>query len=254
MVKVKKFEDVLAVYKLAKQTLNTGLTGLEYLDHFGFQMVMNKIHKVKNPFNSPNEDCFYTVVEISSNLESSIKELENTFFEHIINISGVIDCVKAENENQYHNIWNIRENVGPACGETGKLVLKYDISLDVAKMNDMVLKIRERTKGLNCIIVGYGHIGDGNMHINVTCMDANTIPKIEALIEPYIFEYLSKIKGSISAEHGIGLMKSNYLHYQKQPNAIEYMHSIKKIFDPNNILNPYKVIPHKYEEQKKSNE
>lgn len=188
MVKVKQFEDVLEVYRIAKQTLNTGLTGLEYLDHFGFEMVMNKIHKVKNPFMSKNEECFYTVVEISSNLDSSIKELENSFFEKVMNISGIIDCVKAENENQYHNIWNIRENVGPACGETGKLVLKYDVSLDVTKMNDLVLKCRERTKGLNCVSVGYGHIGDGNLHINVTCMDRSTIPQIEKLMEPYIFE------------------------------------------------------------------
>lgn len=65
---------------------------------------------------------------------------------------------------------------------------------------------------------------------------------VEARIEPFIFEYVSKLRGSVSSEHGIGFKKTKYLHYSKDPSAIELMRQLKKMMDPNGILNPYKVI------------
>jgi len=61
-------------------------------------------------------------------------------------------------------------------------------------------------------------------------------------VEPFVYEYTSKLKGSISAEHGIGFLKKDYLHYSKDPVAIGYMRDMKKLLDPNGILNPYKVL------------
>lgn len=62
-------------------------------------------------------------------------------------------------------------------------------------------------------------------------------------IEPFVYEYTSKLRGSVSAEHGIGFRKPNYIHYSKSQNAIEMMKVLKKLMDPNGILNPYKVLP-----------
>ncbi len=91
--------------------------------------------------------------------------------------------------------------------------------------------------------VGYGHIGDSNIHINVTVPNKEDIDTVMDLLEPYIYEYLHSVQGSISAEHGIGLMKPSKLHYSKSDEMIDYMKRIKKVFDPEGILNPYKVIP-----------
>lgn len=67
--------------------------------------------------------------------------------------------------------------------------------------------------------------------------------ELHALIEPFVFEHTAKLRGSVSAEHGIGFFKSKYLRYSKDASAIALMHEVKKTMDPNGILNPYKVLP-----------
>ena len=89
--------------------------------------------------------------------------------------------------------------------------------------------------------VGYGHVGDGNLHLNMTTetYDKDVLNKIE----PFVYEWTSKRNGSISAEHGLGFKKRNYMHFSKPEAAIHLMKQLKPIFDPKGILNPYKVIP-----------
>lgn len=96
--------------------------------------------------------------------------------------------------------------------------------------------------------VGYGHIGDCNLHLNVVIRDLNTADEVRNRLEPFIFEYVNKVAGSISAEHGIGLYKRDKLHYSRSETQIKYMvrsrqRLIKAELDPLGILNPYKVVP-----------
>lgn len=86
-------------------------------------------------------------------------------------------------------------------------------------MTDFTLDIRKRTEKY-ANVAGFGHIGDGNLHVNVICHDKKYADTVRGLLEPYIFEKVTQVKGSISAEHGIGKMKVNYLHLQKSPLAI----------------------------------
>ncbi len=159
--------------------------------------------------------------------------------------SGLIaDGVLAQDETQAQGLWSLRESVPEAAGKQGS-VFKYDLSMPIEKMNELVEDMRKRLgeKGAmgNGIksVVGYGHIGDGNLHINIVADSYD--PKIEALIEPYIYEWTSKVSGSISAEHGLGLMKATKIGYSKSETSIEYMKRIKAVFDPKGILSPYKV-------------
>jgi D-2-hydroxyglutarate dehydrogenase len=82
--------------------------------------------------------------------------------------------------------------------------------------------------------------GDCNLHLNVTCDSFDE--KVYKTLEPFVFEYVSKLKGSVSAEHGIGFHKTKYLKYSKTAEAIELMRQMKILLDPKKILNPYKVI------------
>lgn len=94
--------------------------------------------------------------------------------------------------------------------------------------------------------MGYGHIGDGNLHLNVSIPGYDNPAlqgKLEKVLEPFVFDFVKQHKGSVSAEHGIGLQKKEYLSFSKSLEMIEYMRPIKDIFDPNGIMNPYKVIP-----------
>lgn len=83
-------------------------------------------------------------------------------------------------------------------------------------------------------------IGDGNLHLNVATVEHSD--KITSSIEPYVYEWTSKYKGSISAEHGIGFLKSKYLKYSKSELEVDLMKKIKNLMDPNKTLNPYKIF------------
>lgn len=94
------------------------------------------------------------------------------------------------------------------------------------------------------IILFYIHLfisGDGNIHINITVPEYSK--EVASLLEPYIFEEVAKVHGSISAEHGIGFRKPHYIHYSKDASALKLMKEFKQLMDPNGILNPYKVLP-----------
>ncbi|XP_058191506.1 D-2-hydroxyglutarate dehydrogenase, mitochondrial-like isoform X1 [Rhododendron vialii] len=119
-------------------------------------------------------------------------------------------------------------------------VYKYDLSLPIEKMYDLVDEMRMRL-GPAAKVVGYGHLGDGNLHLNISLLEYDDI--VLGQVEPFVYEWTSKHRGSISAEHGLGLMKANKIHYSKSTESVHLMVSIKKLLVPNGILNPYKVLP-----------
>lgn len=107
-------------------------------------------------------------------------------------------------------------------------------------MYTLVEEVRTKLKG-EAHVVGYGHLGDGNLHLNVVSEQYSD--RVLGMIEPYVYEWTSANSGSISAEHGLGQMKQEHIGYSKSPLAVSLMQGIKDAFDPNHILNPYKVLP-----------
>lgn len=105
---------------------------------------------------------------------------------------------------------------------------------------------QQRVNHLGGIVLGHGHIGDGNLHLNTVMQgfdDLQTAKKIKEALNPFVFDYVRSKGGSISAEHGIGQLKTEYLGHSKTQPMINYMHMMKQVFDPKGILNPYKVLP-----------
>ncbi|KAF7120486.1 hypothetical protein RHSIM_Rhsim13G0235800 [Rhododendron simsii] len=128
-------------------------------------------------------------------------------------------------------------------------VYKYDLSLPIEKMYDLVEEMR-MILGPAAKVVGYGHLGDGNLHFNISLPEYDDT--VLGQVEPFVYEWTSKHRGSIRAEHGLGLMKANKIHYSKSTESVSLLEimdnvhlmvSIKKLLDPNGILNPYKVLP-----------
>eukprot|EP00966_Prymnesium_polylepis_P247421 5721021-Prymnesium_polylepis.1 len=104
--------------------------------------------------------------------------------------------------------------------------------------------MRHRLEPLGALVSGFGHLGDGNLHLNIyTPGDFDKRADVLGAIEPHVYEWIKARRGSISAEHGIGVMKPQFLHMSKPPPMIELMHGIKGLLDPNGILNPNKVLP-----------
>ena len=234
------FEKVLKIHNLIKQYAGKNLAALEYLDEHAYYTVAEQLPKLHKPFAATSDkNKFYVLTELagSERLEPIVESLYQALDENKL----IEDCVLSENEAQLKDLWEIRENVSLAATQKG-LVFKYDVSLSIEKFNEIIEKVRQRAGSLGDTL-GYGHIGDGNLHINVICFDKKQKKQMEEILEPYVLEEISAIKGSISAEHGLGSQKAKFIHLAKDKNTIELMRQVKKIFDPNNILNPGKVIP-----------
>ena len=95
-------------------------------------------------------------------------------------------------------------------------------------------------------VTGYGHIGDGNVHLNVCIPGYDNVDlqdRLSEVVDGFVFDYVKEARGSVSAEHGVGLQKAKYLTYSKSPAIVQCMQQIKQIFDPQGIMNPYKVLP-----------
>ena len=164
------------------------------------------------------------------------------------------------NETHASRLWNLRERVSLALKHAGA-TYKYDLSLPTESMYDLVDALRARLAGRaaraadeakggfdfsTVSVLGYGHLGDGNLHLNVSS-PTGYHPALLAVVEPFVYEWTAAAKGSVSAEHGVGAMKPEQLAYSKPGAAIEIMRGVKAMLDPKGILNPYKVLPKKNE-------
>jgi D-2-hydroxyglutarate dehydrogenase len=121
-------------------------------------------------------------------------------------------------------------------------VYKYDVSIPVAEMYGLVEDMRARLARFQGVhVLGYGHVGDGNLHLNVSAPAYSA--ELEAAIEPFVYEWTTARRGSVSAEHGLGRMKAECMGYSKPEEAVQLMGQLKRLLDPHGILNPYKVLP-----------
>ncbi|XP_027180080.1 D-2-hydroxyglutarate dehydrogenase, mitochondrial isoform X2 [Coffea eugenioides] len=234
-------EDYTSCQKLlleAKKKLGGILSAFEFLDSDAMSLVLKHLDGVRNPL-PPSIHNFYILIETTGSNETFDKENLEAFLLHSVESGLVANGVLAQDINQASSFWHIREGLPEALMKAGA-VYKYDLSLPLEKMYDLVEEMRVQI-GPAATVVAYGHLGDGNLHLNISApaYDDNILAKIE----PFVYEWTSKNRGSISAEHGLGLMKAAKIHYSKSPETVQVMASIKKLLDPNGILNPYKVLP-----------
>ena len=158
----------------------------------------------------------------------------------------VLDATIAESLEQGKAFWRIREMFGEVQRHIGASI-KHDVSVPVAAVpafieeaNAAVLKLIPGSR-----LLPFGHVGDGNIHYNVTQPDGADKKEFLARwgdVNKVVFAVVKKYGGSISAEHGVGVMKRDILPDYKDPVAIDLMRGIKHLLDPNNILNPGKVV------------
>ncbi|XP_021833853.1 D-2-hydroxyglutarate dehydrogenase, mitochondrial isoform X2 [Prunus avium] len=223
----------------AKRKLGEILSAFEFLDSKSLDLVLNHLDGVRNPL-PPTVHKFYILIETTGSDETYDRQKLEGFLLHAMEAGLISDGALAQDINQASSFWHIREGIPEALMKAGA-VYKYDLSLPVEKMYDLVEEMRTRLSD-SANVVGYGHLGDGNLHLNIST--AQYDDGILTQIEPFVYEWTSKHHGSISAEHGLGLMKANEIFYSKPTATVSLMASIKKMLDPKGILNPYKVLPH----------
>ncbi|PIO55535.1 FAD linked oxidase protein, partial [Teladorsagia circumcincta] len=134
-------------------------------------------------------------------------------------------------------MWRLRESAPLAVAADG-FVYKNDVSLPLKNFYRLTEEIRTRCSSLTKRIVTYGHLGDGNSHLNIVAKEHSQ--EVYDSIYPFLYEWVNAHGGSISAEHGIGQLKLPYATLGKSPTERELVRRLKAVFDPKGILNPYK--------------
>ncbi|ODO11471.1 hypothetical protein I350_00251 [Cryptococcus amylolentus CBS 6273] len=244
---VPSYAACLKVFSQAKAHLGEILSAFEMFDATSYEAVKKYGGggTGRNVFENESEGPFYCLVETGgSNTEHDSEKL-SSLFETLLSDSLILDGVLAQDASQAHNLWQIREECPSALSAAGK-AYKYDLSVPVDKMYEVVERMKERMESLAWVggkvkdVAGFGHMGDGNLHLNVVATEFSE--EVQSAIEPFVYQLTAEYNGSISAEHGLGAMKAPYISYSQSPASIELMKRLKKTFDPKGIMNPYKFI------------
>uniref|UniRef100_G3P6J9 D-2-hydroxyglutarate dehydrogenase, mitochondrial n=1 Tax=Gasterosteus aculeatus aculeatus TaxID=481459 RepID=G3P6J9_GASAC len=230
------FDQLLRTFQLCRGMLGEILSAFEFLDSECMRL-LNTHLKLPNPIS----DCpFYIVIETSGSNATHDEEKLHNFLEEAMASSLVTDGTVATEDSKIKALWSMRERVTEALTHDG-FTYKYDISLPVEQIYQLVTDMREHLGGRAKSVVGYGHVGDGNLHLNITSPAKD--PGLLAAVEPFVYQWTARCRGSVSAEHGLGLKKRNYIYYSKPRQAVALMGDIKAMLDPKGILNPYKTLP-----------
>jgi FAD/FMN-containing dehydrogenase len=243
---VPSLDAAVALLGLAHQHLHAGLTGFEVMGQFALSLVVKHFPQQRVPFWQESPYC--VVLEASdSESEAHAREVFERLLEAAMEQGCVTDAVVAENMAQAKALWHIRESIPLAQAQEG-LNIKHDISIAVSSIPEFV---RQTDAALEAAfpgarLVNYGHLGDGNLHYNVQAPagdDAEAFLRdLEKPINALVYDAVDRFSGSISAEHGIGSLKRDKLEAHKSPVALSLMRSIKQALDPQNLMNPGRVL------------
>ena len=178
-------------------------------------------------------------------VEKRDQEIAFQIFEKAFKEETVRDGVLSQSSLQGENLWKLRENISESIAQFHPY--KNDISVRIGNlpdfMNELTLFLKQSYPDFESVI--FGHLGDGNLHINILKPEGwdreDFIKQCEKSNED-LFKLVQKYEGSVSAEHGVGLLKKPYLKYSCSDEEIALMKNIKRVFDPDNILNPGKIF------------
>lgn len=209
---------------------------LEFMDHEAIASVENY-----KPVGLPESAEAVLLIELDGHPATITKEAEK-IADICQQLGGEIRM--AEDDVARNQLWASRRAISPALYQIKPTKINEDIVVPRNKITEMLKRLRRLSEESGIRIVNFGHAGDGNIHVNIMVDKAvqEEYKKGLSLVEKLFQETIS-LGGTISGEHGVGLTKSGYIGMELSKRELEIMRSIKKVFDPTNILNPGKIFP-----------
>jgi FAD/FMN-containing dehydrogenase len=239
-------DAAVSLLGLAHQQLGAGLTGFEVMGQFALSLVDKHFPNLRTPL---WRDTPYCVLLENSDSESEThaRDQFERLLETAFNQGLVSDAVVAESLSQARGLWHIRESIPLAQAEEG-LNIKHDISIPVSTIPAFCAEtdalLQREVPGVR--LVNFGHLGDGNLHYNVQAPEGEDAKKFlteqETRVNTLVFDAVARYHGSISAEHGVGSLKAGHLPHYKDPVALGLMRAIKQALDPQQIMNPGRIL------------
>ncbi|MBS1962903.1 MAG: FAD-binding oxidoreductase [Bdellovibrionales bacterium] len=229
---------VLELFRLAR-TAPITLQAFEFFTDKCLARVTKNLG-ARPPFSTPTSH--YVLVEIERPADAAVTE---KWLEEVLGSGFVTDGTMAQSPREAEEFWRLREGISESLASTG-LPHKNDVALPIASLQGFCAELADffGTHYVGWEICNFGHIGDGNLHINIMKPDAMPVPEFRAAtkaVDRDLFALVKKHKGSISAEHGIGLLKKEFLSFTRTPAEIALFRAMKAVFDPKGILNPGKI-------------
>ena len=240
--------SVLRSFDQIQRAFDAQLTAFEYISPAALSLVCEQFN-----YAPPFKQTAHTILlELSVNtsdaaLHSAVQNAFEAQLAQGIEQGHIIDAVIAQSATQQQQFWHYREHISAAQKRVGKNI-KHDISIPISAIAEFShatnAALAQQFPGIEPMV--FGHIGDGNLHFNVSmgrafANDAELM-QAEAAINQIVYAQVSAHHGSISAEHGIGLLKRDLLSQVSSDVAMRLMRDVKKTLDPQNILNPHKVV------------
>ncbi len=235
-------DDLASVLRLFREARSSGPFTIMAYEFFTDRCLARlKSHRnVRDPFAGPSP--YYVLLEVESGDAAAVQ----TWIESLFDRALVTDGVLAQHSSQAAELWTLREGISESLSATG-LPHKNDISLPVSALEPFCRELEtllgDRYPSFEICL--FGHIGDGNLHVNV--MKPDELAKDVFLarakeLDREMFTLVRQYRGSISAEHGIGLLKKDFLPFSRTPEELTLLRALKRTLDPRGILNPGKII------------
>jgi FAD/FMN-containing dehydrogenase len=237
-------QAALDLLDLMQQRTNRAVTSFELICRLAIEFALRHGHGVRDPLAQPHP--WYVLLQVSSAAQQDLRTTLEESLETAMARGLVTDAAIADNLEHRRAFWHLRETLPEAQKPEGGSI-KHDISVPVAAVPEFLHEAGEAVEALipGSRPVPFGHLGDGNIHYNISQpVGADTQAFLGQWYEmnDAVHRVVAKFGGSISAEHGIGVMKRKLLPQVKDPVALEVMRTLKRTLDPNNILNPGKVV------------
>jgi FAD/FMN-containing dehydrogenase len=241
--------EAVAFLSEARKGFGPALTGFELISTAVFELIQHNLPQTCLPVEPGTAGAtWYALVETS---ETQDQEHARSVFEQVLGTGLekglLIDAIVAQSEAQRERLWLLREHQISAAQNAEGPNIKHDISLPISRIAAFVSESVARLKARypDCRPLIFGHLGDGNLHFNVSGpvgQDARIFLQEEHAVHAIVHDTTHAFGGSISAEHGIGQAKRDVLPHYKSEIELQLMRRIKQALDPLNLLNPGKVL------------
>ncbi len=224
--------DAFLILNQLQEKAAPNLSAFEIINQNALEKVLNSFTQLKSPFSQIFP--WQALIELEFFEKNYTLSVENNALS--FNLENIII---AQNEAEQKKLWQLREWISEAQKKTGKSI-KHDIALPIFKIEEFLNKTETQLKKhfKNVDLTIFGHLGDGNLHYNVFLPEGL---KYEKEVNEMVYENVLLLNGTISAEHGIGVLKKEWL-LKTSPQKVFLMQQIKNVLDPKNIMNPGKVF------------
>ncbi len=235
LLALSSLQAVMSVFSLARQSLV--LSSFEFFSDRSLHRVMQH-RDFENPFEVIHP--FYVLLEFDDDEDAAMQ-----VFEAGMGAEWVTDGIIAQSMDQAQQLWQYREGISESIAHFTPY--KNDISVKISRVPEFMQQLETvlTAEYPDFETIWFGHIGDGNLHLNILKpinMETSVFKQQCESVNEHVYGLIKKFDGSISAEHGVGLIKKPYLPYSKSTEEIKLMQAVKHVFDPNGVLNKGKVI------------